>query len=129
MADPTPPTLAALDTVIDWLDRVRRASGGKWHTCLSLFEDGSGTISVDSRHFGSIATPIEQAYEAVEAYLAGTDEASKALDSEIGENVDHIFSGAPRFPETWCSQCGMSFGPGNHGYSHCSDHRKTGAGR
>ena len=29
----------------------------------------------------------------------------------------------PRFQETWCSQCGKGFGPGNSGYSHCQDHR------
>ena len=28
----------------------------------------------------------------------------------------------PRFKETWCSQCGKEFGPGNHGYSHCENH-------
>ena len=27
------------------------------------------------------------------------------------------------FGETWCSQCGESFGPGAHGYSSCSSHR------
>lgn len=29
-----------------------------------------------------------------------------------------------KFPETSCSQCGRDFGPGNHGFSHCEDHRK-----
>lgn len=29
---------------------------------------------------------------------------------------------AVRFSETFCSQCGGQFGPGNHGYSHCSSH-------
>lgn len=28
----------------------------------------------------------------------------------------------PRFDKTYCSQCGGCFGPGNEGYSHCSDH-------
>ena len=28
----------------------------------------------------------------------------------------------PRFPVTYCSQCGGAFGPGDHGYSHCSGH-------
>lgn len=27
-----------------------------------------------------------------------------------------------RFPETFCSSCGGSFGPGDNGYSHCEDH-------
>jgi hypothetical protein len=29
-----------------------------------------------------------------------------------------------RFNETSCSQCGKTFGPGMHGYSHCEDHRR-----
>jgi hypothetical protein len=28
----------------------------------------------------------------------------------------------PRFANVSCSQCGRDFGPGEHGYSHCSDH-------
>lgn len=28
----------------------------------------------------------------------------------------------PRFPDTSCSSCGLSFGPGDHGYSHCEHH-------
>jgi hypothetical protein len=27
-----------------------------------------------------------------------------------------------RFSNVSCSQCGQEFGPGDHGYSHCSDH-------
>ena len=27
-----------------------------------------------------------------------------------------------RFEETSCSSCGRSFGPGDHGYSHCKNH-------
>jgi hypothetical protein len=26
------------------------------------------------------------------------------------------------YPETYCSQCGVSTGPGTHGFSHCADH-------
>ena len=29
---------------------------------------------------------------------------------------------SPRFAVTHCSQCGGSFGPGDHGYSHCTSH-------
>lgn len=32
---------------------------------------------------------------------------------------------AARFPKTYCSQCGGEFGPGNAGFSHCSDHAPT----
>lgn len=34
-------------------------------------------------------------------------------------------AGSPKFQKTYCSQCGKSFGPGNHGFSHCSDHREA----
>lgn len=30
---------------------------------------------------------------------------------------------APRYAETWCSQCGADLGPGDSGTSHCRDHR------
>lgn len=28
----------------------------------------------------------------------------------------------PRFPMTYCSQCGKELGPGDHGVSHCENH-------
>lgn len=28
-----------------------------------------------------------------------------------------------RFPNVSCSNCGRSFGPGNHGHGHCDQHR------
>jgi len=31
----------------------------------------------------------------------------------------------PRFPMTYCSQCGCELGPGGAGVSHCSDHRRA----
>ena len=34
--------------------------------------------------------------------------------------LDRIMS---KFNDTYCSQCGQSFGPGNHGYSHCDNHK------
>lgn len=30
---------------------------------------------------------------------------------------------SPRFDKTYCSHCGQEFGPGDHGYSRCEDHR------
>ncbi len=29
---------------------------------------------------------------------------------------------APRFAQTYCSQCGQATGPGNSGHSSCTDH-------
>ncbi len=37
-----------------------------------------------------------------------------------GEGVKAI----PRFPKTFCSQCGSEFGPGNEGFSSCSQHQE-----
>lgn len=31
----------------------------------------------------------------------------------------------PKYEKTYCSQCGGEFGPGEHGYSHCSDHKHS----
>ena len=96
MADPTSPTLAALDAVIDYLDHVRERDPSKRSVHLSLFDDGIGIITIGDRRFGDLHSPASKAVEQVEAWLAGTDEASKALDSEIGESVDHLFAGDGR---------------------------------
>lgn len=29
----------------------------------------------------------------------------------------------PRFTNVYCSNCGREFGPGDHGFSHCDDHK------
>lgn len=47
------------------------------------------------------------------------------IRAELAERVDddtiHT-EPTPMFVTTHCSQCGKSFGPGDHGYSHCSSH-------
>ena len=40
-----------------------------------------------------------------------------------------VNSWIPKFKVTYCSQCGGEFGPGNHGYSHCTDHKAQSAWR
>lgn len=35
----------------------------------------------------------------------------------------------PKFANVSCSQCGEDFGPGDHGYSHCSDHQLSAEAR
>lgn len=46
-------------------------------------------------------------------------------DYEIDECVcfEEEEDSVPKFEKTFCSQCGGEFGPGEHGYSHCSDHK------
>lgn len=36
--------------------------------------------------------------------------------------LDALILEFPRFHNVVCSQCGQSFGPGDAGFSHCSDH-------
>lgn len=38
-------------------------------------------------------------------------------------SVDPIVPNSPRFAHVSCSQCGQDFGPGDHGYSHCVNHK------
>jgi hypothetical protein len=48
------------------------------------------------------------------------------LTARIGaEFLAKTTAPSARFPHVFCSQCGEDFGPGEHGYSHCSDHRKV----
>ncbi|SAK33234.1 hypothetical protein [Burkholderia multivorans] len=46
------------------------------------------------------------------------------LDAEIERRIAEadIAAAAPRFANVYCSSCGQSFGPGNKGFSHCTDH-------
>ena len=30
----------------------------------------------------------------------------------------------PKFANVFCSQCGQEFGPGDHGFSHCENHKR-----
>ncbi|WP_244099737.1 hypothetical protein [Burkholderia ambifaria] len=46
------------------------------------------------------------------------------LDAEIAQRIADadLAAAAPRFANVRCSQCGRRFGPGNAGFSHCTDH-------
>ena len=48
----------------------------------------------------------------------------KAGDDALSDAFDRL-NKEPRykFRRTYCSQCGQEFGPGDHGYSHCIDHK------
>lgn len=46
-----------------------------------------------------------------------------SVDVTQEPSMAEVAARAPKFPETFCSQCGGAFGPGDHGYSHCRDHR------
>ena len=80
----------------------------------------------------------------IDAILGSTDQLAAApcgchyIDKSAGFHVPHCPyatadqqsgcasvqpSTTPRFAETFCSQCGGEFGPGDSGYSHCKNHR------
>lgn len=57
-----------------------------------------------------------------------------ALDKTVNDMADELFDDRrpkiihkqdlpPRFANTYCSQCGSDFGPGENGFSRCGDHR------
>lgn len=68
----------------------------------------------------------------VEIIAAWTDEqclgadkyamATYLQDSLIPPRPEVLGPAKPRFGNVSCSQCGRDFGPGDHGYSHCSNH-------
>lgn len=47
-----------------------------------------------------------------------------SFDAAINAMADGVgrIEVAPRFPMTYCSQCGGEFGPGNEGFSRCNQH-------
>lgn len=44
---------------------------------------------------------------------------------DVAKHLREVIEAAtqPKFPYTYCSQCGESFGPGNHGFSECESHK------
>ena len=46
----------------------------------------------------------------------------EAENKVLNERLYRVTIGLPQFAMVYCSQCGGGFGPGNHGFSHCSDH-------
>jgi hypothetical protein len=65
-----------------------------------------GVEPSDARHCGNCADGVP----------GGPDNCSKC-----GREQPHSHW-TPRFPKTYCSQCGGEFGPGDQGFSHCDDH-------
>lgn len=46
------------------------------------------------------------------------------LEAEIASRIAaaDLTGATPRFDNVGCSECGRRFGPGNAGFSHCTDH-------
>lgn len=54
---------------------------------------------------------------------------ARTLERELAQVTPPAAPQSPKFPKTYCSQCGGEFGPGDGGYSHCRDHAAMGAER
>lgn len=64
--------------------------------------------------------------EDLEAHRSSKTDPARAVGELIVRAVNAhgvMNTASPRFAETFCSQCGGAFGPGDHGYSHCDNHR------
>jgi len=81
-----------------------------------------------------IQTDMTHEETRLRAQVAGLTRGLKIAIGELacsGMSFDHptitllgrILEGKPMFPRTSCSQCGQEFGPGDHGFSHCQDHK------
>lgn len=46
----------------------------------------------------------------------------QTTEAESIQNASKGGEKEPRFENVGCSQCGRSFGPGDHGFSHCENH-------
>lgn len=81
-----------------------------------------------------LAREIHKALEPAETLAYSLfEETGSYRESPEGLILHHIFEALTacndlakaesRYQETFCSQCGAEFGPGDTGYSHCSQHR------
>lgn len=100
---------------------------------MNKYETGSYHLHLFDRHGTKTKTMSHRSYIAAsragEELTARPPYASYAVTRVIINSLDtaypwHAPDDAPRFDEVSCSQCGKTFGPGNHGYSHCEDHRE-----
>lgn len=73
-----------------------------WHAALK---------SVDRPSFDAEEHQVLLGYDKNGNPIFGTDPVARAAALK------------PHFPETFCSACGKSLGPGNEGVSSCGDHK------
>lgn len=104
---PTPKMLATAKTVLDRLDSGlvdTQLVYGQWLAIIAqaLAEQRAETVE-------ECAKMVERS---TRLSLMGIAAGMRALIKEA----------SPRFAETFCSQCGQAFGPGDHGFSHCDSH-------
>lgn len=54
---------------------------------------------------------------------ANADFVMTVEDYQTLRNYIFMMNRRPKFENVSCSNCGRSFGPGNHGFSHCDNHK------
>jgi len=54
------------------------------------------------------------------AWIVETIDQTEAAIKDWYQTEDQLM---PKFEQTYCSQCGQEFGPGDSGFSHCTTHR------
>lgn len=113
-------------------DFTNVAGGGVFIECQSchgegpMFERDRQAIAAWNRR--AVAAP--DALRAARHYINGTRDDSGNKRECLGK-IDAALASPPatppkpRFLETFCSQCGGKFGPGDSGYSHCVDHGES----
>jgi hypothetical protein len=70
-----------------------------------------------------IAENYEQLVDSGEMYVEFVPWKPIDVLKPITAKVDRVSCPEAKFENVYCSQCGREFGPGNHGYSHCKDHK------
>jgi len=73
---------------------------------------------------------LVKALQAMEMAMLGyvhQNDITKAALAKCRAALAKAGAQTPRFEETFCSQCGDGFGPGDSGFSHCTDHASLSA--
>ncbi len=84
--------------------------------CIAIEHAGASEELTDC---SVMATALRQKLCEWEEVRPMTDDENRLINA----GLEKLKATQPKFNETSCSQCGAIFGPGDHGYSHCSNHK------
>jgi len=113
-------------TIKAFVHADKYAAGG--YTIYPVDMSNNGMVCVGAV---DVQYPIPAHYNPVTAEIAMLEKKLGAMADEYHGKTAQLKSRisdlqclpAPRFPMTYCSQCGNEQGPGNEGVSSCDDHR------